>query len=152
MGLDQYLYAKKYVSPTWKGTEQQFDAIADLLEIRDFVRTDVPSAYVQVTVGYWRKANAIHEWFVQTCQDGNDDCREAYVDREQLEKLRDTCQQVLDNNSLADELLPTSAGFFFGTTDYDEWYFDRLRYTVELITNLLTNVPRDWDFSYGSSW
>ena len=29
----------------------------------------------EVCVAYWRKANAIHSWFVENCQDGVDECQ-----------------------------------------------------------------------------
>ena len=35
-------------------------------------------------VGYWRKANQIHKWFVDNVQDGVDDCGEYKVTKEQL--------------------------------------------------------------------
>ena len=46
-------------------------------------------------VGYWRKANAIHRWFVQNVQDGVDDCGTYIVTREQLEQLKAACERVL---------------------------------------------------------
>ena len=46
-------------------------------------------------VGYWRKANAIHRWFVQNVQAGVDDCGTYVVTREQLEQLKATCERVL---------------------------------------------------------
>lgn len=101
-------------------------------------------------IGYWRKANAIHKWFVDNVQDGIDDCKNYFVDPSQLEELRELCQEVLDNHEKAKELLPTQSGFFFGPTEYDEWYFNDLRDTIEII---------DWAldqnfsyFSYDSSW
>ena len=88
---------------------------------------------ITVEAGYWRKSNQIHNWFVQNVQDGVDECQEAYVSREQLKELRDTCQKVLDNHELAEQLLPTIGGFFFGGTDYDKWYFDDLEDTIKII-------------------
>lgn len=46
-------------------------------------------------VGYWRKANHIHKWFVDNVQDGEDDCKEYRVSIEQLHKLRDICFDIL---------------------------------------------------------
>jgi hypothetical protein len=66
--------------------------------------------------------------------------------------LRDLCEKVLANHALADELLPTASGFFFGNTDYDEWYFTDLQDTVTILNHALENVPEDYDFVYGSSW
>jgi hypothetical protein len=46
-------------------------------------------------VGYWRKANHIHKWFVDNVQDGKDDCHEYYVSIKKLHELRDTCFDIL---------------------------------------------------------
>lgn len=53
-------------------------------------------------VGYWRKANAIHAWFVKNCQDGNDDCRQYRVDAGELRKLLEICKQVFSASKLVD--------------------------------------------------
>lgn len=155
MGLDQYLYAKKYLSPSeWRGdkAKEQFEAVITAVNADEFVSKDLPSAQVEVKVGYWRKSNQVHQWFVDNCQDGHDDCREAYVDRAQLIELRDLCEKVLADHSLASELLPCQGGFFFGSTEYDEWYFGDLSETVLTLNQCLVEVPEDWDFYYQSSW
>jgi len=59
---------------------------------------------------------------------------------------------VLDNHALASEHLPTTSGFFFGSTEYDEWYFQDLQSTVEIIDNALSKIGDEWTFSYQSSW
>lgn len=130
----------------------KFDTVADAIGVREFMDKELPSIQCSVKVGYWRKANAIHDWFVQNCQNGEDDCRESYVSIEQLEELRKICKMVLENHALASEYLPTTSGFFFGSTDYDEWYFQDLQSTVEIIDNALSKVSDDWTFSYQSSW
>ena len=46
-------------------------------------------------VGYWRKANQIHNWFVENIQNGEDDCdyhRE--VTEEDLEELLALCNKI----------------------------------------------------------
>ena len=45
-------------------------------------------------VGYWRKANAIHKWFVDNIQDGEDDCGYYEVAPEQLEELLNICNLI----------------------------------------------------------
>ena len=42
-------------------------------------------------VAYWRKANAIHRWFVNNVQDGIDECQETIVTRNQLFTLLQIC-------------------------------------------------------------
>ena len=71
--------------------------------------------------------------------------------RDDLKQLRETCQKVLDNHDLAESLLPTSSGFFFGGTEYDDWYFKDLEDTVKIIDDAL-KLPDQWDFNYRSSW
>lgn len=155
MGLDQYLSAKLHLSGgEWRSPEerQTYANVLEAVKAPEFT-TDRPLASVEMNVAYWRKENAIHEWFVQTVQNGEDNCAEYYVSEEQLESLVKTCQQVLDNPELAEELLPTTSGFFFGSTDYDEWYFSGLAYTVKTLTELLNNEDfKGWDFYYQSSW
>ena len=49
-------------------------------------------------VGYWRKSNQIHAWFIAHVQDGEDDCQyHNECTKEILEELLDTCRTVLDS-------------------------------------------------------
>lgn len=149
MGLDMYLYAKRYLMryPAGNPDTQIANEIAEIAAVpKGF---DVKE--IKVEAGYWRKANAIHKWFVDTVQQGKDDCGNYYVSRERLTELRNTCKRVLDFKHLAEGQLPTQGGFFFGTTEYDEEYYNDLAYTVEAIDHALT-LTNDWDFEYHSSW
>ena len=104
-------------------------------------------------VAYWRKANHIHRWFVDNVQNGIDDCGEYKVTKEQLIQLRDECNQVLNNSSLAESLLPTFPGFFFGGTEYNDGYMYDLRNTVQIIDEILENKSYCLDdLYYSSSW
>ena len=156
MGLDMYLEAHRTAFDSdifGEERKQVFDAVVDAVNARPFLSNGfAPSVTVNVEVGYWRKANAIHNWFIQNCADGMDDCRPVYVEREQLEELRDLCNEALTHIHNAPALLPTTSGFFFGSTEYDEWYVEDLKGTVELLDRVLTNVPEGWDFYYRASW
>lgn len=105
-------------------------------------------------VADWRKENAIHQWFVENIQDGEDDCRfHREVTEDDLETLLDICKTVLKDTDKAEELLPTQGGFFFGSTDYDEWYFDGIKYTIETIEQILKETDFDiYAIYYCSSW
>lgn len=160
MGLDQYLSAKKFLSPAeWRGedSKKQFEEIVSALEAENYLRKDFPNAEVSISVGYWRKENAIHNWFVQNCQNGEDDCKEYHVSREQLETLKSVCETILldkkitDTDDLAQSMLPCQGGFFFGSTDYDEWYYKGLEDTISIIDNCL-KMENFWEFYYQSSW
>lgn len=148
------------------------------------------------TAMYWRKANAIHKWFVDNVQHGEDDCKMYEVSANKLVELRDACKEVIANSKLVDghvlssykfvgdemvpqyddgkviedastanRLLPTQDGFFFGTTEYNEWYLADLEYTANAIQMMLEHTVGDgWEvthesdpgwqvrFYYRSSW
>ena len=163
MGLDMYLYANKYVNKvnwgksmyeddSWAETEE-FTALVNTLGCRDSIRKeDVTGIYVKIPIGYWRKANAIHGWFVREMADGRDECQDIYCGKENLEELLNTCRNVLEknDNEFAKENLPTCSGFFFGTNEYDEWYWDDIKKTIEILENALKS---DYEsFIYQASW
>ena len=105
-------------------------------------------------VAYWRKANAVHKWFVDNVQDGEDDCSaHRELTREDLEELRDLAHQVRCNPDLAEKLLPTESGFFFGGTQYDDWYFEGIENTVDQLDKVLKETDFETEaLYYVSSW
>ena len=112
-----------------------------------------PSLRVVLNVAYWRKANQIHKWFVDNVQKGKDECQESYCDRAQLEQLLATCKEALANRDKAGELLPPQSGFFFGSTDLDQGYFQDLEQTVKQLEGILNNPTlKECEFVYRSSW
>ena len=147
MGLDMYLNAERYLWSHEDGDKQISENIGQLIGLP----TDGKVKTITVEAGYWRKSNQIHNWFVANVQEGKDECQDSYVSREQLKELREVCQKVLDNNELAEQLLPTASGFFFGGTEYDQWYFNDIEETIKIIDNALL-MPKQWDFNYRSSW
>ena len=187
MGLDMYLKRRKYVGANWehrkvKGTI--FITANDKEIPIDFNKV----SYIEELVGDWRKANAIHKWFVNNVQYGEDDCKEYYVEIEQLEELLKICKKIkkiavmkqgqreariyengefitkmvdceyIENADEIEKLLPTTDGFFFGSTDYDEWYMKDINYTIKMLTQVLKE-EKEYnengfysDFYYTSSW
>lgn len=140
---------------------------------------------IKEKVGYWRKANQIHNWFVESIQDGIDDCNyHREVREDDLLDLLDICKRVLDScelvegevcngwsykdgkkipimepgkyvkdPSVAEELLPSTSGFFFGSTDYDEWYVENIKNTIDIITKVLETTDFETQMIYYcSSW
>jgi hypothetical protein len=101
---------------------------------------------------YWRKANQIHGWFVDMFMDGQDNCQIVYISWGALQDLKDICKQVLEDRSRAEELLPTREGFFFGSTEYNEYYFEDLAETVAKIEAISLDDISDCDLFYNASW
>jgi len=142
-------------------------------------------------LGYWRKANAVHGWFVRECANNVDECQEIFVSREQLSKLRSDCNDalatrenatpndennvifrqppnsgqelidyIMENTKAQSELIGTTivkeplqpiAGFFFGSLEKDEWYYDGLLETIDIIDKALA-LGDDWQVIYQASW
>lgn len=153
MGLDMYLFKKSYIiSGEWiKENHRESVTVTKGGKPHKFIKDD-RIRYVIEEVGYWRKANQIHNWFVQNVQGGNDDCRNYRVSREKLQELLDLCRIVSSgNNEESAKLLPTASGFFFGGTDYDEWYYQDIKNTIKILEEVLSDVEAD-DFEYTSSW
>jgi hypothetical protein len=63
------------------------------------------------------------------------------------------CKEVLATPSKAEDLLPPQAGFFFGSAEVNEWYWDDLKSTIGELTDILgDSVSQEWEFYYASSW
>lgn len=148
-------------------------------------RDKKPGDELNEEIGYWRKANQIHNWFVKNVQNGIDDCEyHSEVTKELLKELLATCQVVLNNcelvegevnngytlidgimvpqlengkyikdPSVAKRLLPTTSGFFFGGTDYDQWYVEDIRHTIYICKKALETTDFEKEVIYYiSSW
>ena len=153
-GLDMYLYKRHYVQ-RWDHipAEKQF-AVTVTRGGEPFPAIKPERVtYVTEQVGYWRKANEIHRWFVNNVQDGEDNCQPFPVDAEELRKLLATVTAVLDRKEKPEEALPTQSGFFFGGTDYDDYYWEDLARTKLLLEGILAEPDADKaDYIYRASW
>ena len=145
MGLDMYLQAERYM---WYNEDLLKEEVG-----RAFPELPEGAKVKTVTaeIGYWRKANAIHRWFVANVQEGVDNCEAFHVPREKLQELRGECLKVINDPGLAEKTLPTQSGFFFGNTDYNEWYMEDLQETVTICDRALA-MPDTWEIQYRASW
>jgi len=101
---------------------------------------------------YWRKANAIHGWFVHNVQNDVDQCQWARIRKSDIKKLIDACNYVLNGGEGWEDVLPPTQGFFFGSYGYDSDYVDDIEFTQKKLTELLERWnPRKY-YYYHSSW
>lgn len=164
MGLDMYLEREYYLYSWDKLKEKEFH-ITRADRTKGSVEITIPLDKVKRLIlmeHQWRKSNAIHKWFVDNVQDGNDDCGRYYVSLEKIQELKETLEKVLalryENISTeelekkCEELLPTQAGFFFGNTNYSEDYFGDIMDTLNTLDRLLAEKDCEGTLYYSSSW
>lgn len=191
MGLDMYLYRTKKVNGLEVEDYEKVDnAISNLNIIKEFksvkdtmlkdVYKPIYDEFNEVVkqrgvhykwcsifedIGYWRKANAIHNFFVQECQGGVDECQYSFITKDKLEDLLERCKRamklkkiylndgIIKNGEGLETFLPTQSGFFFGGTEFDEWYFQNVAETKKIITKVLKNTDFDKQvILYRASW
>jgi len=183
MGLDMYLYLEHYVG----GNYEHRNVSGEDINITINTETDneellhVPLnkvVTIEESVAYWRKANHIHNWFMNNTDVTIEDV-ESEATLGNLKELLEVCRQVVDywnqkekieivkkdfldreykietvnDTSLFEELLPTIGGFFFGSIDYDQGYIDDVEYTIGVIKNeLLKDRDEYATYRYYASW
>jgi hypothetical protein len=74
-------------------------------------------------IGYFRKVNFLVAFFEKK---GFDVLNQTslIIRRKDAQELLSKCEEVLLDHSKGPELLPTTSGFFFGSTDYDDSYYE----------------------------
>lgn len=189
MGLDMYVtirhkdtQSKLDAYEAWnsKYSYEEYERLTD--EQKEEYRNSEPE-YNEDIYGkqlmYWRKANQIHNWFVQNCQGGVDDCERYVITVADLIKLKELCEKILtmtekrkemrypsfgarekeevdilcltdEGVKFASEHLPSRSGFFFGSTDYDNWYVWDVEDTVKQINDTLDTLNCEYGFALNS--
>lgn len=155
MGLDMYLEAELYVGGHYKhrNVTGGVDITLDAGNKKQHIKLEGKEVEKITThVGYWCKANAIHSWFVRSTQNSMNNCERIYVSREQLMLLRTLAERCITAPpDECKELFPPESGFFFESTDIDEWYREDMRHTVATIDEAL-KMDEDWNIYYRASW
>ena len=155
MGLDMYLRREHYVK-NWDhfSEEKKFD-ITVTRGGKPYYIDPEKICYITEEVMYWRKFNALHNWVVNHCAEGIDECQRIYMSNDDLVDLYNILKEVSVDNDKAEELLPTVSGFFFGGTEYDEYYFDQVNRTIEELRPYIQDIHEGnsvIDFIYQASW
>ena len=155
MGLDMYLKREHYVKNwAFNPEEKRFDiTVKRGGETYENINFDKISS-ISEDIMYWRKFNALHNWIVTNCANGTDECQSIDISKDDLIELYNTLKEVNVNKDKAEELLPTTSGFFFGGTDYDEYYFDEVKRTIEELRPYIQDMEKEDNsyFVYQASW
>jgi len=142
MGLDINVtkVAKTMVktnTDSWKDYEKLIDEL-DTISSENFEQ-----------LAYFRKVNFLFEFFSGSL---NEEENTAVITKNDIETLIDNCEYVLNNRDKADDILPTCDGFFFGSLDYDDYYFESVENVLQSFKKILEGYSDDYlyiiDFSY----
>jgi hypothetical protein len=114
----------------------------NLTELEELVENHIKHYYA-LEDAYFRKVNFIYEYFRNLLVD--ECCK---VTKDDIKALIDTCADVLKHNGDEDYArlyLPTTGGFFFGSTEYDDWYWVAVKNCLKQMKKLHKSM-KDEDF------
>jgi len=150
MGLDMYLEAKFHLPPYDTGLAPVREAIGRAIgytpptEKPDNDATLLEITGVTVRVGYWRRFDPLHQWFVNSAQEGHDDCRPAYLTPDVLAELKEQLDQV--------SVDPESASEHFVNEGDEPMSEGDIDYTLKVVVQAKKLQERGWDIYYRASW
>jgi hypothetical protein len=144
--------------------------------------------YIVEEVAYWRKFNALHGWIVKNCADGVDECQEIHLGVEEIEQLLSTLKKVsgiikvskkkkknvvvgwnaegdimeeidvFDCDKKIVSLLAPTEGFFFGSTDIDNYFKEDVEDSIKIFEGVMDEINKNkengiyFDYYYQASW
>jgi hypothetical protein len=146
MGLDSYLYVKIYV-----GLSQLGNVISKMFPEMAKVGVEVKEVTFQIC--YWRKNWVIHNWFVNKCQNGEDDCRNAYVDFDVAKDLYYRIKQILKPKGKPERIELVKKLLNGNEDDCDQWFFEDLKKTKNALQLFFDEYENHFfELEYSSSW
>ena len=101
---------------------------------------------------YWRKANAIRGWFSKLpdfVDNGN-----TPISKKNLTDLLEICNTVRESKGTPSEYsvvmnnLPPEDGFFFGSTEIDDWYWEDIDNTIDFLKEWLPKINEYDELEY----
>lgn len=113
MGLDMYLYRKQHYGFN-DGIKE-----AKIIDKEGKEKAVIPAGrhdmlHIETNIAYWRKANQVHNWFVEVCGGGEDECQDIYVDKEKLEELLAICKEIKSKAKMVKAYAKNGSGSISG--------------------------------------
>lgn len=99
-------------------------------------------------LGSFRKVNFLVKYFSKLGLDVENQTP-LEVHEDDIIELLDRCNQVLEDYTKAKDLLPTMNGFFFGSIEYDDDYFENVKKVKEFLETSL--IPEFKNLSLNES-
>lgn len=131
-----------YITPYQKVTNKE--------ELLKLMEGSIENEY-PMEQAYFRKVNFIYAYFSKISPFDEELC---VVTKNDIQEFINVCTKVILNHSIefAQENLPTQAGFFFGSTTYDQWYWNDVQDCLNKMKILYNLLDDDdlvlWSFSW----
>jgi hypothetical protein len=159
MGLDMYLNRVIYMSGN-SIEEKSITAKTTYITPAEYFSIDTENIQeISVQILYWRKSNWLHAWFNEVLG-GVDNCEKCRVPEEVLIDLSDKLAIAI--LTVDPTVFKPSEGFFFGSTEIDEYYWDDLKETLKIIKPIADDLKKPFEerdsinkrssFTYEASW
>lgn len=111
---------------------------------------------------YWRKMNAIHAWMVREVMDNNDE-NAGELHQVSIQKLLTFYEQLVETRLTRNpKFFPPTEGFFFGSAEVDEYYYEEILDTIEKLQKEIISIRQyiedgeldlyPFTYWYESSW
>ncbi|MDC9612889.1 hypothetical protein PSI19_03125 [Xenorhabdus khoisanae] len=110
-----------------------------LADDKENTQNDVFDVNTKVEVGYFRKVNFLFYWIKNNVK-SIENREPILIPQDVLKKLSSDLDKLIPAN--CQELFPTCNGFFFGSTEYDEYYW----LDVESVRAWVKGILNDFDF------
>lgn len=101
---------------------------------------------------YFRKVNCLQGYFEREIDIQNCDIKG--ISKEHIEKIQDITNYILNNKNdieYINENFPTTQGFFYGSYEIDNDYFEDIAYINEIINEILENFDSE-DYLFYWCW
>lgn len=100
----------------------------------------------------FRKCNWLMPFVENAIGHEVENCEDYELSKETMRDLLDRIDKVLADHDLAEKLLPTQGGSFYGSTQYGEWYFKNLQYTKDQLEDDVKSMDDDETATFWSWW
>lgn len=151
MGLDQYITAYKRVKAT---PQMILDLKNEGLDLTDAVSTEPDDVLIRATVHIhsFRKFNALHgfvaDLFATKYGEGFQDSLFPYDITDYIDQMETVLDMILKEPDKAEIMFSPTAGFFFGSTEIDRWYWEDVKELKELIPKLRKLIDAGYGIEY----
>ena len=121
-------------------------------------------------IAYFRKVNFLQGYFENKYPDKNLNCEYVRIQKEDVEDIIERCNNILEHVTFSEDKslegviwspkaveiakkeMPIKEGFFYGSYEYDSWFFDDVKEVKEVFEKILKETDFDEDTIEYSCW